>query len=651
MRKTKNRFLCWFSLAALICVQALPVAASSSWDLTITFNNVSSTAYGPSCGSGYQYRTEVFDCSSNHVQYYGSPVYPCSTAANAQIQAIFTGVYGSAYNCPGGYATLSLSMNGQPYVQMARTGDALTQHIPVSFNVTVNGATCTNSAYPPPCYTNLTFSVRNNDVGGHWYYQALNGGGGLGVEGMLFLTGGQTGSSHGTWLCADGANVKLYCSGDTAPNLYSSTNSPSGNGNWWGVSGSPGSEVPGASPAGSTGTGLTGDVYPMNNNPVSNQQTSPSSYNVTNFNASGTNSPIIWGGTNSIDQQGYGALYDAITKASKLNDTDLGVLAGISRTNGSSSWTNGLTYSQFTNGFAKLATTNQASWTNGLTYSQFTNGLANVGFTNAASWTNGLTYSEFTNGLANLATNGAAVTNDAPWTNSLTLEQMTNAYRPSGVLGREAQEDMTNTLSGKFNSIIAATNQAGSLSAQSVVDAAAGAFHDGRLVQDIITGGASEAVVLGPNVSMTISTANFPPAFGVLHHVFAWAIEIAVFVSCWKIFSSNVKQALQTPQAGTSGESVLGTNVNVVSALTMAGVIVAAIATMVAVALPKLLGLLLLITGDPFAGMDSFGVAFVGALVPIPMLLSAVGTVTLFRLTMDSGGMVCGGIIKLLVGA
>jgi hypothetical protein len=243
-------------------------------------------------------------------------------------------------------------------------------------------------------------------------------------------------------------------------------------------------------------------------------------------------------------------------------------------------------------------------------------------------------------------TNNITVTNlGGAWTNGLTSNQMAGLGQ---TLHGQAGDNLTNSVIGQ---IMQATNAAGALSAGSVVSASGTAFGSGTLAPDSLGGGASESVSLAPGVSMTISTANLPPAFFSLHKVFAWACYVAVFVTCWRIFTTNIKEAMRVPQATTAGETILGTNVNVASSLIMAGVIVAAVATLTAVAMPKLLTYLSAIVGDPFGGLDPFGYAFVNAVVPIPLLLSCIGVITTFRLVMDSGGMVVAGIIKLLVGA
>jgi hypothetical protein len=241
--------------------------------------------------------------------------------------------------------------------------------------------------------------------------------------------------------------------------------------------------------------------------------------------------------------------------------------------------------------------------------------------------------------------NNISITNSiAAWTNGITSNQLAGiGWSIQGQVGQ-------NFTNGSYAKILAATNAAGALAANGIIGVASDKW-SGSLAADAVGGGTTRDVEFAPGVLMTISTQNFPVAYGMLHTVFAWAIYITVFLSCWKIFDGNVKAAMHTPQAHTAGESVLGTNVNVASSLIMAGLILAAVATMTAVALPKLLSSLMLITGNPFGGLDGFGYDFVNALVPIPLLLSSIGVVTTFRIVTDSGGWVCEGIIKALVGA
>jgi hypothetical protein len=333
------------------------------------------------------------------------------------------------------------------------------------------------------------------------------------------------------------------------------------------------------------------------------------------------NGPIVWNNTDdglardSTARAGYSAIVNAINQ----NGSQLLKSLVAKGSNGSAPTVN-------------VTVTNTASG----------GGASNVFVMN---WPTNLGGSYSITNQVSGGTNNITVTNlGGAWTNGITSNQL------AGLVGSTRQQAGDNLTNSALGQIKGATNQAAGLSAGSVVTAAGSSFA-GTLAGDGTGGGGSRDVTLSPGVVMTISTANLPSAFFTLKTVFSWAIYVSVFVTCWKIFSVNIKEALRVPQATTAGETILGTNVNIASTLIMAGIIIAAIATLTAVALPKLLTYLALIVGNPFSGLDGFGYAFVDSMVPIPLLLSSIGVVTTFRLVMDSGGMVVGGIIKLLVGA
>jgi hypothetical protein len=144
--------------------------------------------------------------------------------------------------------------------------------------------------------------------------------------------------------------------------------------------------------------------------------------------------------------------------------------------------------------------------------------------------------------------------------------------------------------------------------------------------------------------------AGVPSAYAFGRHILVWFLYLGLFVSCWKMFDSSVMASLGVPQGTTAGTSVLGTDVNVASALAMAGAIVAAVAVIAAVAVPALLSMVSAFWGvNPLDGM-SVGLDLVSAYVPLGTMMGCLVVLVVFRVTVNSIGQVAGGVVKLLVG-
>jgi hypothetical protein len=225
-------------------------------------------------------------------------------------------------------------------------------------------------------------------------------------------------------------------------------------------------------------------------------------------------------------------------------------------------------------------------------------------------------------------------------TNLLTMEQLTT----------NAENFKTNH-AARIGEIWAQTNQANILDATSIRAALPGGWSLAPPA-DNGGGGADMDVLFTPNgaVHASIGTTGLAEAFLLARTVISWLIYIICFITMWKTFYTSISSALTVPQATTSGESFLGTNVNVASTLVMAAAIVACIGAITIWATTKLIPFAAAIVGNPFAGLGGFGYNFLNAVVPVTLCLAAVGTMILFRITVNTMGMVAGGIVKLLVG-
>ena len=561
---------------------------------------------------------------------------PAGSSANT----INNSIPGDAYGCSGSRADIYLQCGSQPLVLIGSTGNWTQQNIQINYTVNCNGSNCTNSAVPPPCTTNVTFNVHNDNNYTLWYYQAITVNVGDPIGGGLMLAPGASGTSQATWLCSQGPNVMLFCSA-TAP-AYSS-GSPNGTMTGQNLD-SNALPIIGANPS------LTSPGNGYGNPSLSTYQApSPDQYNATNFYAMGTNAPILFSGTNT-QQQGFDALYDAITKASKLNDQDIwGAAGGItnailaaarSQTN-AAAWTNGLTFQQFTNGLAAWgqAGTNSGGivWTNGMTYSQFTNGFAQY------QDTNGLTYQEFTNGLALFGN-----TNQV-WTNGLTFVEFTNRdYQMS--------QAATNQMTQWQANMQAATNGASAVSR--AIMAPPGGWSVGLAGGLSAPGGdTSQAIQVGApghQISFQFSNSVMPQYPG-LRQMCYWCILVTVFAYCWKTFEKKLQSLFYVPAATSAGQSFAGFNANFPGAIAAAGVIVGVIAAFVTAAMSAFMGstsdTLTSLESSPFLGMTgSFAWNFLSVYVPLDTLASGVVTVLVYRMTLTAAAGTAAAVLKFIVG-
>lgn len=187
-------------------------------------------------------------------------------------------------------------------------------------DITSDGQTFTVSVCggaPGPCYTNLSFSVKNSDSVGHFYYQAVHPGDSF--IGGLVLDPGQSGQSLGQWPCTNASSVRLWMilnQHGSALNdvmLDVGNNGVGSNGDLSGNASDPTSDT------GVTPSGSAPGTIPTANPPTTVTTPPIGQYNPTNSMQTGTNAPILWSPSSATNaaqatQQGIGALWDQNSK-------------------------------------------------------------------------------------------------------------------------------------------------------------------------------------------------------------------------------------------------------------------------------------------------------------------------------------------------
>lgn len=162
------------------------------------------------------------------------------------------------------------------------------------------------------------------------------------------------------------------------------------------------------------------------------------------------------------------------------------------------------------------------------------------------------------------------------------------------------------------------------------------------------------AVTLPGTPSVTLAVGlptGLETPISVLSSLCEWTCYFWLFISTYRLFVPNIRAALATPQAGTAGEEVLGTNLNFGSALVVAGLIVGVVVVLVSVGLSSLGTFVSQIPGNPFSGMMTLpGSSFVASCVPLSVIGSCIVSHVMFRLVIDSATVVTMGVIKFLVG-
>lgn len=170
------------------------------------------------------------------------------------------------------------------------------------------------------------------------------------------------------------------------------------------------------------------------------------------------------------------------------------------------------------------------------------------------------------------------------------------------------------------------------------------------------SGETEEFTITGAGVSHTMSLTTSDSklaAFEVAKKCAAWFIVFVLLMKMWKHLYDSTMNLFTIPQATTAGDSILGTNANLVFAEACAAVIVAvvmAVPTALTAYLTTQTGDLSSI-GNPVDGIGAVtGGGFVLKYVPVATMVSAVVTWFVFRVTADFLSSTAAIIIKLLTG-
>lgn len=162
---------------------------------------------------------------------------------------------------------------------------------------------------------------------------------------------------------------------------------------------------------------------------------------------------------------------------------------------------------------------------------------------------------------------------------------------------------------------------------------------------------------LANKVHLTLGTSEIDEWLPALHGglaIFRWAVIMLLIIANYKVLVKAVKTTMLVPQATTSGETLLGTNINAASAIIMAGAIVAVVASLPTVFASGVLDNIGKIAiGNPLQGAESgIGKAYGFAChyFPIGTFITALLNHFGFRIAIDSAETVCMGIIKFLTG-
>ena len=320
-------------------------------------------------------------------------------------------------------------------------------------------------------------------------------------------------------------------------------------------------------------------------------------------------------------------------------DTDLKVL----RTGLTNNTVNVLVTNQVSIGF-----TNYASESNQLALLSTQVGASNL-LAGLVNGTNGDVASETTqvgisNLLAGIATNGLVGTNGGPWTNGLTLDQLTSNAVAN-------QLSLSNSQSEAMAAMSALTNQASQMGMGSVVGQASAAL-GGDVQVDSGGSGATYVIPLAGGVNIVMGAAM--PSYGGMRTLLACAVVLGLFAWNWRTTYLKIRDVFTAQQARTAGTQVLGTNVNLSSAMLMAIAIFAACTAIPVFAAGVLSGEIGLVSGmgNPVSLIKGFGFgyAFLSQYVPIVTVVSAVCWRVVFMVTIDSIAGVVMGIKLFLVG-
>lgn len=176
-------------------------------------------------------------------------------------------------------------------------------------------------------------------------------------------------------------------------------------------------------------------------------------------------------------------------------------------------------------------------------------------------------------------------------------------------------------------------------------------------------GNASKSAPGGWNLSLAghsfdLNPMNIPfvaAAASWLRGLITWAFWAFFLLYAWKYLDASMSAAMRTQQSASAGTSIAGTNINTVTALAMAALIVVATAAVPAFAVTYLSGSggLAAISVNPFTSADSVvrqAVWLMDNFIPIDLLVTGLVTFLIYRASLSGITYLAMGTIKFLVG-
>jgi hypothetical protein len=230
------------------------------------------------------------------------------------------------------------------------------------------------------------------------------------------------------------------------------------------------------------------------------------------------------------------------------------------------------------------------------------------------------------------------------WSNGLTLDQLTNQVSAY-------QQQMSNSQDNAMSQMASLTNQASQMGMGSVVSAVQGGL-PGSVEYDSPSGLSPQVITLASGVSFSLGSNM--PSYGPLRQVLAWATIVGLFLWNWRTTYSKIRDVFTANQARTAGTEILGSNVNLSSAMAMAVAIFAAataIPTFAVAVMTNEVSLYFSI-GNPLTLFSGFGwgFSFLDQYIPLATVISAVTSRVVFNVVIDSIAAVVMGIKLFLVG-
>ena len=599
-------------------------------------------------------------------------------------------------------------------ISVTPAAPAVNGTLTASWQSGVSSVNVVDPMQPPggaPCYSNITVNIRNNDTSEHTYmlasYYGLAGAGASAPVPGAQLSPGQYGILSETVPCNMAYTYQVYqlpdnevydtVSGSARQNSSGGATAliydPNGNG----LTGTPLPQIPvvPSSALGDDGSGNLGGVPPAATGASPTSTLAGSSGSVVGLGQALSN--IVWSATSGTTATADGAATVATLKDASSSmyalESKMAVnqaLAAQQAHADAQTLANELTNG--TGGNVSLNTTNLAtdSTLKGLTNEM---GPLSGSISNLAG---------DINNLANALTNGLADATNLDFASEKTLEGLTNAIGGMGTniaglstnislhLTNYAEEttlDVATNLLGLINSNLLSglggsnltlaqlTNQVaaygvaqsndlpGALAQMSALTNGVAAAVGMQSIQsgvaswpstpDTSQSGAPSVqnVTIGPGV--VIPLGHMDVSYGGLRTVLAWSAIVGLFVWNWRTTYLRIRDAFTAQQTTTAGTEVLGTNVNLSSAMLMAVVIFAAITAIPTLAVALLAGEVTLMNSVsplPVLRAFGFGYTFLDQYIPLATVVTAVMSRVVFMVAIDSLASVVMGIKLFLVG-